>query len=104
MKLSSLQKYYFTRIVVLGLALCGGGCAAGLTEAGAQVKLMKADPPSTCEEVGGVSGYAIGPSYQDALKNKLRNEAAGKGANYVRLETLTSDGNASGTAFRCSDQ
>jgi hypothetical protein len=79
------------------------GCAAALTEAGAKVKLLKADPPPECTEVGGVSAYRIGPDYQDKLKNSLRNEAATKGANFVRLESLASDGNAAGTAYRCPE-
>jgi hypothetical protein len=88
---------------VVGLA--GTGCGnKTLTEAGARVKLMKHDPPQRCTEVGIVSGYKVGPNYLDRLKNGLRNDAADKGANYVRLETLTSNGNASGTAFRCPDQ
>ena len=91
-------------IVVVGLAVGTVACGGSLTEAGARVKLMKADPPQACTEVGSVSGYKVGPNYQERLKNDLRNDAAGKGANYVRLETLTSDGNASGTAFRCPDQ
>jgi hypothetical protein len=91
-------------LIVLGVVLGGVACGGSLTEAGARVKLMKADPPPTCTEVGSVSGYKVGPNYQDRLKNDLRNDAADKGANYVRLETLTSDGNASGTAFRCPDQ
>ena len=49
----------------------------------------------------GVSGYTIGPDYQGKNKNKLRNEAATKGGNFVRLEQNDSDGNASGTAYRC---
>lgn len=63
--------------------------------------LNKGDPPAGCAEAGGVSGYTIGPDYQEKNKNKLRNEAATKGANYVRLEQNDSDGNASGTAYRC---
>lgn len=82
------------------LVACGGG---SLSQAGAQVRLMKADPAPGCREVGGVSGYTVGPDYQERNKNKLRNEAAVKGANYVRLEQNDSDGNASGTAFTCPD-
>ncbi|MBI5544862.1 MAG: hypothetical protein HY901_13310 [Deltaproteobacteria bacterium] len=88
---------------VLGLAFGTLGCAGALTEAGARVKLVKADPPAECAEVGGVSAYRIGPDYHDKLKNSLRNDAASKGANYVRLESLTSDGNAAGTAYRCPE-
>lgn len=84
----------------VALVACGGGA---LTQAGAQVQLMKGDPPPTCKEVGSVSGYTIGPDYQERNKNKLRNEAAAKNANYVRLEQNDSDGNASGTAYKCSE-
>ena len=88
--------------VVFGGALmaCGGGV---LTQAGAQVQLMKGDPPQGCKEIGGVSGYTIGPDYQEKNKNKLRNEAATKNGNYVRLEQNDSDGNAAGTAYRCPE-
>lgn len=85
--------------VLASTAACGGT----LTEAGARVKLMKADPPAGCSEIGGVSGYTIGPGYQENNKNKLRNQAAEMGANYVRLEQNDSDGNAAGTAFRCQN-
>jgi hypothetical protein len=86
--------------VVFGGALmaCGGGA---LTQAGAQVQLMKGDPAPTCKEIGNVSGYTIGPDYQEKNKNKLRNEAAEKNGNYVRLEQNDSDGNAAGTVYRC---
>lgn len=77
---------------------CGGGA---LTQAGTQVRLLKGDVPSTCKEVGSVSGYTIGPDYQERNKNKLRNAAAEKNGNVVRLEQNDSDGNASGTAYRC---
>jgi hypothetical protein len=94
------MKHLFSVGCVLGVTLigCGGGA---LTQAGSAVTLNKSDPASGCKEVGGVSGYTIGPDYQDKNKNKLRNEAAEKGANYVRLEQNDSDGNASGTAYKC---
>ena len=92
----------FQSLIILAfggvLMACGGGA---LTQAGAQVQLMKGDPPPTCKEVGSVSGYTIGPDYQEKNKNKLRNEAAAKNGNFVRLEQNDSDGNAAGTAYRC---
>jgi hypothetical protein len=97
--LGVMKRSFLTLLVGSGLVVaCGGGA---LTQAGAAVTLNKADPPSGCSEAGGVSGYTIGPEYQEKNKNKLRNEAATKGANYVRLEQNDSDGNASGTAYRC---
>ena len=97
-----MKQAHVALALVVGLVLvaCGGG---SLSQAGAQVKLMKADPPQGCTEVGGVSGYTVGPDYQERNKNKLRNEAAEKRANYVRLEQNDSDGNAAGTAYRCPE-
>ncbi len=91
------MRMLFAFSLLFSLAACG----ATLTEAGTGVKLMKADPPADCADVGGVSSYKIGPGYQDALKIALRNQAADKGGNYVRLESLTDDGNAAGTAYKC---
>ena len=88
-------------ICFLGLLLtaaCGGGA---LTEAGARVKLMKADPPSSCADVGTVSAHAIGPNSDERTRNTLRNDAAEKGGNYVRLETATEEGGLTGTAYSC---
>ena len=87
--------------VIVGSGLVVGCGGSALTQAGAAVTLNKADPPPACKEIGGVSGYTIGPDYQEKNKNKLRNEAATKGGNFVRLEQNDSDGNASGTAYRC---
>ncbi len=96
--MNALLKLVFPACFI-ATAACGGS----LSQAGAQVRLMKNDPPPACQELGSVSGYLIGPNYQERLKNKLRNDAAGQGGNYVRLETLTSDGNASGSVFKCTD-
>jgi hypothetical protein len=90
------------RITLLALAFAVGACGASLTQAGAQVKLMKADPAPECAELGGVSGRALGGDADDTVKIKLRNEAGEKGANYVRLETLGA-GTGSGTAYRCPE-
>lgn len=41
---------------------------------------------------------------EENVRNKLRNDAAERGANYIRLETHSSDGNGvryTGTAFKC---
>jgi len=84
--------------LALGSVACGGGA---LTAAGARVQLMKADPPPSCAEVGSVSAHAIGPNNLERTKNTLRNDAADEGATYVRLDTATSEGEMTGTAFRC---
>jgi hypothetical protein len=64
------------------------------------VKLMKNDPPPSCAEVGSVSGYTVGPNYEERLKNKLRNDAADKGANYVRLARQYSEAGLGARADR----
>ena len=83
------------------LAVSLGGCGGSLSAAGTAVKVMKADPPADCTEVGVVSGHAVGPDHRTKSRNKLRNEAAEKGGNYVRLETVAADGGEMGTAFKC---
>lgn len=92
---------HFRWIAVGSFASLSIACGGSLSQGGALVKVNKADPPPACQEVGGVSSYTIGPDYQNKNKNKLRNEAAEKGGNYLRLEQNDSDGNAAGTAFRC---
>jgi hypothetical protein len=91
------------KMICFGFIAAIGCGTATLTPEAASVKLMKSDPPANCTEVGSVSAYRIGPSYQDKLKNALREDAAKKGGNYVRLESLTSDGNAAGTAYKCAE-
>ena len=89
--------------VVIGVVSCAGH--AELTSGGRMVKLMKSDPDSGCTEVGSVD--AVGASDEYA-KNAIRNSAAEKGANYVRLETIEgyTDGSVRryvGSAFKCSN-
>jgi hypothetical protein len=91
-----MKRFYVVIIISLF------GCGASLSEAGRGVKVMKADPPQGCVEVGSVDGSAKGPDHVERAKNAMRNEAAERGANYVRLETLnTEDGEAAGTAYKC---
>jgi hypothetical protein len=83
---------------LLWLVLTIGCSPVALTEAGKNVRTITSDPPATCEDIGTV--YGRGDS--EEIKNGMRNEAAEKGANYVRMETynpMTAGG--SGTAFRC---
>ena len=65
---------------------------------------MKADPPGGCEDVGSISAQGFAGDDDDA-KVAMRNAAANRGANYVRLESVkASDSGATkyvGTAFRC---
>jgi hypothetical protein len=74
-------------------------CSTALTVQGQKVKVIKSDPPANCKEIGVVVGSNNNgnPEY---MNNDLRNNAAEKGANVVRLDTayLTK---ISGTAFKC---
>jgi hypothetical protein len=92
------------QLVAVGLVVGSAACGGALSQAGAGVKVMTGDPPPSCTEVGSVSSYSVGPNFQEHLKNNMRNDAAAKGGNYLRIEQLASNGNASGTAFHCPDQ
>lgn len=95
---------------VVGFVFCAGmlGCAAysqyrsPLSTEGQGVKLIKSDPDNNCTEAGSVIGRGITDEFS---KNSIRNEAASRGANLVRLETVkTGEGVGviySGTAFKC---
>jgi hypothetical protein len=84
----------------LAVLVVGAGCySAPLTEGGRAVQLMKGDPPATCQDVGSVSGRGD----DEEMKVGLRNHAARKGANYVRMETYSAiTETTTGTAFRCA--
>lgn len=93
-----------SRFSFLALGCVILGCAStGLTAAGAKVQLMKADPPAGCKELGSVDGSHnyVGRANEAASKNVLRNRAADLGANYVRMETVSSAGIIAGTAYQC---
>jgi hypothetical protein len=91
----------FTRLTVFVSALLfASACAsATLSPAGANVKMNKSDPPAACNEVGSVSART---AYDlDGAKNMLRNDAAEKGGNYVRLDSMRGEYHLTGTAFTC---
>ena len=88
--------------LVFSLAALLTACGGSLTAEGAKVKLMKSDPPPNCNEVGSVEGRGLGPDHVEKAKNVMRNHAAERGGNYVRMETLDTDnGYATGTAYHC---
>ena len=97
------MKFVVVLLVVCSLSLAG--CAAALTPGGQAVRLMKADPPANCQELGTVSGHGGFEASIEKAKNRMRNEAAEMGANYVRWEVVSSSnpGNVSvtGTAYKC---
>ncbi len=87
-----------------------GACLPTVTASpeGRQVKLMKADPPAACEELGDVEGsdsaFTESGVNHESAKARLKNAAASKGANYVRMETAEKSGatlRLHGTAYRC---
>ena len=91
-------------ILVTALALLVG-CGAALTPAGQGVRVMKADPPRECEEVGPVSANGLGGTPADAIEDakvRARNKAGELGANYFRWE-LAQQYAVSGTAYKCPD-
>ena len=84
----------------LALMLSFGCYTETLTEAGKAVQVMESDPPAGCREVGSVAGRGDA----EQIKINLRNAAASKGGNYVRLETFdVANETTTGTAFRCAD-
>jgi hypothetical protein len=99
----------------LSIVLCFSclGCVVGaehpLTPAGQSVRLGQSDAPPGCKEIGTVSGNGMSMSYEEQAtraKNDMRNTAAERGANFVRLEGLTNDPQggsmtATGTAYAC---
>jgi hypothetical protein len=87
----------------LSLVLFTGACAPKLSIKGQAVKIAKAEPPQGCKDVGVVSA----PSYVSGLEERtyttLKNEAAEKGGNYVRLDSVNSAGQYTATVFKCPE-
>jgi hypothetical protein len=77
--------------LLLGVAGCG---PTVLTAGGQGVRVLKADPPEACQELGPVDGRGA------QARIVMRNSAAKADANYVKLEFL-GDTYQKGTAFRC---
>ena len=104
----------------LALAVCVGCSAApvAVTPAGATVTIGRSDAADGCTEIGpievshghGCGGFGAEGDYAGAYA-MLKNEAADRGANYVRLDQQVppySDGHCAhneftmrGVAFRC---
>lgn len=76
------------------------GCATTVTQQGAKVKIGKADPPKSCEELGDVTASSFYFCMEQCQRNRLRNNAAEIGANYLRLDSTSPTGSA-GIAFKC---
>ena len=81
-------------------AVMVSGCGS-TPEKKIDVQLMKNDPPMGCQMVGDVQSK--GDDMNEAKFN-LRQKAADKGGNYVRLDALNMAGGdaiAAGAAFNC---
>jgi hypothetical protein len=81
------------------------GCAgpAVLSDAGRKVQLMKGDPPQGCREIGAVDSDTSAEESSENFKIALRNNAGAKGANYVRMETVSPSGFLTGTSYQCPE-
>lgn len=67
------------------------------------VKVSREMPPSTCVELGKISGTSLSktPTEQQALDD-LKNEASHKGANYVLVQQYSATGGTvTGLAYDC---
>jgi hypothetical protein len=68
-----------------------------------EVKISRDNPESECQEIGRITGTSSSrmATHDDLLKD-LREDAAKRGANYVRVEEYASYGTAvNGTAYNC---
>lgn len=97
---------HLSRLLVVGSTLLlFAGCSSGkLSGDGQKVKVMKADPPANCTELKVVSNSPVAFCDENCARNKIRNEAAEAGANYLRLDSTGMTGGSpvmSGTAFKC---
>ena len=98
----------YSIVVLLSFAVVSCVSMTPLTQGGQLVRVQKSDPPSTCQEIGiiseGSTNLLRGGSPEENARNKARNAAAERGANYLRLEDFKTTGNGSsvtGTAFSC---
>ena len=87
------------------LALLAFGCSPAATTAGGNVRVETADPPPSCEQISIISASASNTENDVAsVREQLRERAAARGANYVRLDKQ--DGSSTikeytGTAYKC---
>ena len=82
-------------VVLLTLPACA---AATLTEAGSHVRVMKADPPAGCQEIGAVSG---GDSEKIAIRNSAGENLAHPGLPNFTSRRAAGACGRSGTAAHC---
>lgn len=84
------------------ILVAGCGTTTKLNEEAKSVIVSSDKPAAGCKEVGSASSTTFGPFYQNTMRNKLMNEAAALGGNYVRLDSNESGGSTmTGTVFKC---
>jgi hypothetical protein len=90
------------------LTLVAAGCGAGLTEAGANVRVVT-DAPQDCKRLGAVQGSAAGghdvERNRQMAQEEIRNSAAEMGGNAVMIDNEEEGKNKlirlSGVAYQC---
>ena len=92
------------RSLYVACAFLAFGCSAA-TAGGKNVRVERAEPPANCEQISVISAYASNTGNDDeSVREKLRNQAAASGANYVRLDKLGGSNTlkeGTGTAYKC---
>ena len=94
------------RCLTVLLTLLALGCSPSATTAGAKaVRVEKADPPEACQQVSVITASASNSGNDDeTVRASLRERAAARGANYVRLDQLGGTETIkeyTGTAYKC---
>lgn len=93
-----------TTLTTLIFLLSLTACSVALQPGAEKINLAKSDPAPECKELGDVKGSSnFG---MENVKNDLRNQALGLGANFVRMETVMNNPKGSlitmtGTAYAC---
>jgi len=90
----------------VAFALLALGCSASaVTAGGKHVRIERTDPPDGCEQISIITVAASNTGNDDeSAQEQLRDRAAARGANYVRLDTRGGSSTRkeyTGTAFKC---
>lgn len=95
-----MNKLIFCLLSLVLISSCG--TTTKLDENAKSVVVSKEKAPAGCKEVGSASSTTFGPFYQNTMRNKLMNEAAALGGNYVQLDTNEPSGSTlTGVVFKC---
>ena len=99
-----LWRFDVKRSLYVACAFLAFGCSSA-TAGGKNVRVERAEPPANCEQISVISAYASNTGNDDeSVREKLRNQAAASGANYVRLDKLGGSNTLkeyTGTAYKC---